>query len=109
MATQVNILNDVGLLLKLPTKVTTELTDKACLCISSVISEAKKRGDSQVTVSIGIGTLSVNLVDMQCKFVPGKNLKTAIKTALASSADNLEISLEQTLADRLVNICEEAL
>lgn len=109
MALQVNILNDVGTLLRIPTKITTELTDKACLCISSVISEAKHRGETQVTVSIGIGTLSINLIDMQCKFIPGKNLKTAIKNTLASSANPLEIALEQTFADKLLAICDEVI
>lgn len=109
MATQINIINDVGTLLKLPTKVTSELTDKACLCISSVIYEAKKRGDSQVTVNIGIGTLSVNLTDMQCKFVPGKNLKTAIKNALNEETDPLELMLEQAFAERLLAICDEVI
>ena len=33
MTSQTNIVSDVGTLLKIPTKVTTELTDKACLCI----------------------------------------------------------------------------
>jgi hypothetical protein len=109
MAAQVNIINDVGTLLKIPAKVTTELTDKACLCISSAISEAKRRGDTQVVVSIGIGTLSINLIDMQCKFVPGKNLKTAIKSALISQPDPLELVLEQAFADKLLAICDEVI
>lgn len=109
MASQINIMNDVGTLLKVPTKVTTELTDKACLCIGSAISEAKHKGETQVTVGIGIGSLSVNLIDMQCKFIPGKNLKTAIKTALNSSVDPLELVLEQAFADKLLAICEEVI
>ena len=79
MASQINIASDVGSLLKLPTKVTKELVDKACLCIGSAISEAKHAGETDITISIGIGTLSVNLLDMQCKFIPGKNLKAAMR------------------------------
>ena len=109
MATQTVIPNDVGTLLKLPTKVTTELTDKACLCIGSAISEAKRRGDTQVVVNIGIGALSVNLIDMQCKFVPGKNLKNAIKAALVNQTDPLELILEQAFADKLLAICDEVI
>ena len=109
MATQINITNDVGMLLKLPAKVSKELTDKACLCISSAICDAKRNGETQITLGIGIGTLSVDLLDMQCKFVPGKNLKTAIKAALASQTDPLEIALEKALADRLLTICEEVI
>lgn len=109
MATQINIVNDVGTLLRIPTKVTAELTDKACLCIGSAISEAKNRNETQTTVNIGIGTLSVNLIDMQCKFVPSKNLKAAIKQSLASQPDPLELLLEQAFADKLLAICEEVL
>lgn len=107
MEMQTNIVSDVGTLLRIPTKVTTELTDKACLCIGSIISEAKQRGDTCITVNIGIGSLSINLVDMQSKFVPGKNLKTAIKSALASTKDPLELKLEQVFIDKLLSVCEE--
>lgn len=109
MATQTNLLSDVGTLLKIPTKVTTELTDKACLCIGSAISEAKRNGETQMALNIGIGILSINLLDMQCKFVPGKNLKTAIKSALNSPIDPLEFMLEQAFADKLLAICDEVI
>ena len=107
MATQTNLISDVGTLLKIPTKVTTELTDKACLCIGSAISEAKRNGENQMALNIGIGVLSINLLDMQCKFVPGKSLKTAIKSALASPIDPLELAVEQAFAEKLIAICEE--
>lgn len=109
MATSVTIPNDVGTLLKIPTKITTELTDKACLCIGSAISEAKQRGETQTVINIGIGTLSINLVDMQCKFVPGKNLKSAIKNALTDQVDPLELALEQAFAEKLLAICDEVI
>ena len=109
MAAQTNITTDVNNLLKIPTKVSNELVSKACLCIGSAISEAKVKGEQQVSVGIGIGSLSVNLLDMQCKFVPGKELKTAIKRALDSEIDPLELILEQTFADKLLAMCEEVL
>lgn len=109
MATQTNIVTDVNNLLKIPTKVSNELVSKACLCIGSAISEAKARGETQTTVGIGVGYLSVNLIDMQCKFVPNKELKTAIKRSLDSPVDPLELILEQTFADKLLTLCEEVL
>lgn len=109
MAAQTNIITDMNTLLKLPAKVTNELIAKSCLCIGSAISEAKANGETQITVSIGIGTLSVNLTDMQCKFIPGKELKTAIKRALDSQIDPLELALEQTFADKLLAMCEEVI
>ena len=109
MSTQTNIMSDVGTLLKIPTKVTAELTDKACLCIGSAISEAKRRGEEYTTINIGIGVLSINLLDMQCKFVPGKNLKAAIKSALGSQTDPLELTLTKAFAEKLLAICEEVI
>ena len=109
MATQANIITDVNNLLRLPTKVSNELVSKACLCIGSAISEAKAKGETQVSVGIGVGSLSVNLLDMQCKFVPGKELKTAIKRSLDSQVDPLELILEQTFTDKLLTMCEEVL
>ena len=108
MAAQTNIITDVNNMLRLPTKVSNELVAKMCLCIGSAISEAKARGETQ-TVGIGIGYLSVNLVDMQCKFVPGKELKTSIKRALDSQIDPLELVLEQAFSDKLLAMCEEVL
>jgi hypothetical protein len=109
MATQTNIITDVNTLLRLPTKVTNELVTKACLCIGSAISEAKAKGETQTTVGIGIGNLSINLLDMQCKFIPNKELKTAIKKAFDSQIDPLELVLEQAFADKLLTMCEEVL
>lgn len=106
---QPNIINDVGTLLKLPSKVTTEVVQKANLCIGSIISDAKLAGEQTVIINIGIGTLSVDLVDMQCKFVPSKDLKAAIKTSLTEEKDPLELALEQALTDKLLAVCEEAL
>lgn len=109
MNSQTIIPNDISTLMKIPNKVTNELTDKACLCIGSAICEAKRRNEQQVVLNIGIGSLSVNLSDMQCKFVPGKNLKNAIKDALNDEIDPLELVLEQAFADKLLAICEEVL
>lgn len=109
MPSQINIVSDLTTLLKIPTKVSTELVDKTCLCIGSAISEAKRNGAEQLTVNIGIGTLSVNLIDMQCKFVPGKQLKSAIKTALLDNIDPLELVLEEAFANKLLAICDEVI
>jgi hypothetical protein len=109
MATQTNVMADVNTLLRLPTKVSNELVEKMCLCIASAISTAKTKGETQTTVGIGVGCLSINLTDMQCKFIPGKELKTAIKQALEYPTDPLEYTLEQTFLDKLLTMCEEAL
>lgn len=106
---QPNLNNDIGTLLKLPSKVFNELTDKATLCIGSIISDSLAAGEQAVIINIGIGTLSIDLVDMQCKFVPSKDLKLTIKDCLETKVDPLELQLESALADRLIAACDEAI
>jgi hypothetical protein len=107
MATQPNIISDISTLTRVPNKVLAELAHKANLCIGSIISDAKEANEQAVIINIGIGTLSIDLIDMQCKFVPSKELKTTIKTSLQSNQDPLELELEQTLIEKLLTICEE--
>ena len=109
MATQPNIINDLSTLTRVPNKLLTELSYKITLCIGSIISDAKLAGDQTVIINIGIGTLSVDLIDMQCKFVPSKELKSTIKNSLHNRRDPLELELEKTLVDKLISICEEVM
>lgn len=109
MATQPNIISDISTLTRVPNKILAELAHKANLCIGNIISEAKEAGEQTVIINIGIGTLSIDLIDMQCKFVPSKELKSTIKTSLQSRKDLLELELEQTLIDKLISICEEVI
>ena len=109
MSSQPNITNDLSVLTKIPQKTLIELTHKINLCIGSIIADAKAAGEQAVVINIGIGTLSIDLIDMQCKFVPGRELKATIKGCLGTSVDPLELALEQALIDKLINFCEEVL
>ena len=104
-----NIINDLGIITKIPNKILNELTDKMVLCIGSAIHEAIETDEKALMLNIGIGTLSIDLVDMQCKFIPSKDLKATIKRGLGEKIDPLEIELEQTLVDKLISICQEVL
>ncbi len=109
MATQVNVINDLGTLTKIPNKLLQELSHKLNLCIGSAIHDAVLNKEDVAIINVGIGSLSVNLADMQCKFIPSKDLKTAIKNSLNSKVDPMELQLEQALTDKLIAICEEVL
>ena len=109
MNTQSNAINDLGTYTKIPNKILNELTHKLNLCIGSAIHDAILNKEEIVIINIGIGNLSVNLADMQCKFIPSKDLKQAIKNSLNSKVDPLELQLEQALTDKLISICEEVL
>lgn len=107
--TPVNGIADLSALLKIPAKVLNELSTKMSLCIGSAISEAKIANDQTVLIDIGVGVLSISIATMQCKFIPSKELKKAIKKALTEKIDPLELELEKTLAEKLIALCKEEL
>lgn len=109
MSTQPNLTNDLSVLTKIPNKALKELTHKINLCIASIIADAKMQGDQTVIINIGIGTLSIDLIDMQSKFIPSKELRSTIKTCLTEPVDLLALEVEQTLVDKLVSFCDEVL
>ena len=109
MANQQNIVTDIGTLTRVPNKTLNELVHKINLCIGSIIAEAKNKGESATIINIGIGTLSIDLITMQSKFVPSKDLKTTIKQGITTGIDPLECILEQTLTEKLIHFCEEVL
>lgn len=109
MTNQVNILNDVATLTKLPNKVLAELTNKEILCIGGAVHDALQAKEDVVVLNIGIGSLSIELGTMQCKFIPSKELKAVIKRSLTTKADPIEFYLEQSIVNKLLAICDNNL
>jgi len=107
MVQQVNVINDLGALLKVPNKVLNYIIDKENLCIGSAVHDAMLAKEEAVILNIGIGTLSVELTTMQCKFVPSKDLKENIKTCITEGVDPLEKQIEKALVDKLLKVCDE--
>ena len=106
--TTVNIISDVATATKVPNKALTELVDKENLCIGSAIKDAIDAKEDILVCNIGVGTLSISIKDMQCKFVPSNDLKNVIKRSIAVGVDPLELALEQSLVDKLVKVANEA-
>ena len=109
MSAQPNVINDLSSYTKIPNKILQELVHKLNLCIGSAIHDAIINKESAVVINVGIGSLSVNLADMQCKFMPSKDLKAAIKSSLDEKVDPLELVLEKALADKLIAVSEEVI
>lgn len=107
MATQFNTLTDLGAVTKIPNKYIDDIFEKLTLCIGSEIHDALLRQEKSLVLGIGIGTLSIDLVDMQCKFIPSRSLKAVIKKSLTEKIDPLEEALEEALVQKLEAIYKE--
>lgn len=106
---EVNIISNLGTLTKVPNKIFQELISKTSLCIGSAIHDAIQEKEEVLSLNIGIGSLNIQLADMQCKFIPNRELKNTIKKCLDTEIDPLEFELEQAFIDRLLKLCNEVL
>lgn len=103
------IITSISALTGVNQRILGKLINKAELCIGSMIYDAKHSGETALEIDIGIGKLCIEVGTLQCKFVPSKDLKETIKTALTSPVDKLELKLEAELSQRLLALCDEAL
>ena len=60
---QINIINDVSTITKVPNKILNDIVLKESLCIGSAIKEAVDRKEEVLSLNIGLGILSVNLIE----------------------------------------------
>lgn len=107
--TKQNMIQNLSSLTGVPIKAVSALAGKMNLCIGSAIHDAVMSKSEIAQLDIGIGVLSVNLVDMNVKFIPSKDLKTTIKRGLEDGIDPLEFELEQALIAKLCKVCDEEL
>lgn len=109
MAIQSNIVSNLCTLTRIPNKVMSEVISKEALCIGSAVHDAMLSKEEAVVLNIGIGTLSIELATGQCKFLPSRELKSAIRRSLEDKVDPVEFELEQAIIDKLMHVCSEVL
>ena len=109
--TQQHILTDISTITRIPNKIMDYLTNMAILCIGSAVSDAKLQGQDKLLLNIGIGTLAIDLISMEVKFIPGKDLKKNIKAVVNDEIkkDPIENYVDKELVKKLCNICEEVI
>jgi len=106
---QSNIISDMSTVTRIPNKILSEIIAKENLCIGSAIHDALLENEDVVVLNIGIGTLSVELSTKQCKFIPSRELKNIIKKSIDEKVDPVEMTLSQSIIEKLMTICNEVL
>lgn len=106
---QQHILSDISTLTRVPNKIMDYLSDMAVICITSAISDAKLNQQDKLLLNIGIGTLAVDLISMEVKFIPGKELKKNIRAVVSGEEmeDPVITYIGDEMVKKLCNICEE--
>ena len=106
-----SLINDISKLTTIPINVLTKLVDKAFYCISDIVDDAIIEHKKIIDIDIGIGTLylEINSENVRYKFVPNKELETAIKSTVLNKQNLLRDTLEMTLVNRITNTYKELL
>lgn len=107
--TETKLSMSICALLGVPAKTFAALSHSECLAIGSALNDAKLRGEETALINIGIGNLSIRLSDMTIKFLPSDDLKAAAKKAISDGIDPLEVELSESVAKKLIDICQEEL
>ena len=107
---QQHILSDISTLTRVPNKIMDYLSDMAVICITSAISDARLQQQDKLLLNIGIGTLAIDLLSMEVKFIPSKELKKNIRAVVSGEeTEDLVITyIDDEMVKKLCNICEEA-
>ena len=110
--TTYDIISDLSTLSTIPEKTLGKLSAKVVYCICDAVAEALAEDaseDRSVDLDIGIGTLSIGLVDdaIKYKFVPNETLETSVKQTVLNERNLLEDALEKSFVDKITNVYKE--
>jgi hypothetical protein len=106
-----NLIEDISKLTTIPDNVLYKLVEKSLYCISDAVEDTVLEQKKIVEIDIGIGTLylELNAENVRYKFVPNKELESAIKDTIINKRNLLKDALETTLITKITNTYKELL
>jgi|LSQX01.2.fsa_nt_gb hypothetical protein len=104
-----NLIEDISKLTTIPDKVLNKLVSKSFYCISDIIEDAILENKKVVEIEIGIGTLylELNSDNVRYKFIPNKELESAVKNTIVNKRNLLQDTLEMILVNRVTDTYKE--
>lgn len=106
-----NMIEDISKLTTIQKEYLDSLVAKSEWCICSYIENSILNKESITKIDIGIGSLSILVEDntIKYKFIPSKELESAIRTTVVDDKNPLKFKLEKVLVDKITNIYKELL
>lgn len=100
-----NLVEDVATLTTINKKSLQKLLDIAVYCINETIEEDVLASNGVSEIDLGIGELYIQYVnnELKFKFIPSAKLKEGIIDTIKGKQNNLEITLEKTLVDKITH------
>lgn len=106
-----NLIEDISKLTTIPVNVLEKLNTKAIWCICDSFQESVLNNEDITTINIGIGTLIISETDetIKYKFIPNQTLEDAVIQTSLNKKSPLELTLEKTLANKVVKTYKDIL
>lgn len=103
------LVEDLSKLTNIPIKSLNKVMDLICYCITDVVNDGAISGESSVEIDIGIGTLKIGRTENSVKylFIPSAKLEEGVKNTIIGRENALEVAVESSLQDKLVNTYKE--
>lgn len=100
---QQNLIRDISALTAVSNKTLTKMVGIAELCVCDYLNELDIAGDEIVNINIGIGTLSLLIVEdsIQYQFTPSYQLEQQIITTIEDKNSPLVDGIETNLENKL--------
>ena len=107
----INILDDICEITTIPNASMHKLFDKIGFCIANAIYEGYLNKQQIIEVNIGLGTIIVSIDSNQLvyKFVPSCKLEKNIVDSIRNNKNPLDIKLEETFVNRILNTYKDML
>ena len=105
----INLTSDLSLLTTIPDKVLEKLNDKLVYCISEAVAESALAEEEITELDVGFGTLFIknDKFEPKFKFVPTENFMSTIKDSINNKLNSLEDTLNESLANKVVNVYKD--
>ena len=99
-----NIIEDLSTLTTIPVKTLERLTERLSWCLCNALQEALLKKELTVEANVGFGTISFGLEDdvLRYKFIPSPVLEESLRKLLLEGENPLVMTVEKTLATRVV-------
>lgn len=106
---KINLTEDLSTITTIQVATFNKLTQKIMWIITDAIETAISNNEDTLEIDIGIGTIKIKFDNqsIRYRFVPKPTLENAVAKAIVTEQNPLEIALEKSLADKMVNVYKD--
>lgn len=106
---KIDLTEDLSTITTIQVATLNKLLQKVSWIITDAVESAVANNEDHLDIDIGIGTIKIKFdnKNVRYRFVPKPTLENAISKTVVTEQNPLEIALEKSLADKMVNVYKD--